>query len=1257
MPNTTFTFSKSEFTKSYPSWTNTNESYGNGLRFNTVSRTLELDNENYGIGTFIVSFTTANNRFDYGSIHFSTPNGSIVASSPSKNGLYTQNNIKGLPIESPFKQEDTTLTFSGSPSTATKTYYVAINGDPDKKTSLVNVSIALATENGIPSSDIDINLEWVCPDANSNQKAYEYEVGVHAYSPYDARAGNSTLTTKLYSLVPISSWGVNTQLWSSPYLNNPALSYYYGYGSEVFRVGDPWSRSYGIKFRYEIRVTTHWFFKKRTREKRVTIGPLETQKQNGNEPTSEACIEPTMRDIGKIKRKYTGTSYTNLSQPQQYRYYLGYNSSNKYTANSGPFTDYNIPKKKQLPITGLMHVFKKFTRGLFNGFDKSKSGEFNWIIGTGPLGLSVLGLIFMDTMIAAATTGITIAFPIAGPIPPITISLGLKASTGYLLGSIFIVLAVLALVWQLFRLFKPRTHHYQEDCRLFLHHFTNTPYLSIGDTLYRDDDLNDDNAGWYSDGVYYYQQTGTAGSRTITSKQLSGINSFIGYDEDNKEIYEFKYSVPSDDPTLVEDWQKLVLLPYMSGKPLPYCGGSTIYYSDELTHTVSTQCCELEDCNTPIVISLPYGAVTSCVSQADADDEAEAQFQAAIDYAETHSVYNNTIDDSFIGQLDVNFTHTLKTEVNPTSLALFFDNRSGSDAPVGTPLYYDFTGCQKALPGYYAISGSSYPKYYYKVEDGKVDAIYTQSAASSTQTTTGESISLNSIATSNWYLKSNTRASLVGYVLNTNDRTFDVNSLLTSSPFTLSAGTLVSQSEDYDGSQFYTFSKYASFNNTGITSTTLSEQGTGWYLPLNGWKPQDDDAFFYSNKLTSFGAGYYYSTSGSSICASSHNSRQYYHDGDSSLPVVGDRIYDTNTIDDPWPYDSYIKYTSDLYMQVVDGVMVDSISCTPTSEFSGSQLTSSISGACNRSTTEVLYSHNGSSSNPAVGDTVSVYGGSTVSNGFINTSIGVLQTDSDGMIVDIIDCSTYTGLPLDMSVGLGGVMGGANEFGYANSDLHYNDNSVSGDLTATQGGFLNGTLGESLTDWRINWFVITWLGWANNNLYMVLRKTNSSSNPFFTSLTLHTDLVKTATHLGCFASDYGASNTSTNIYLDTPSGNGNDGYNNTIVSGMSVTGTGVPANTTTTGPASWSNVMFRWTVPVNNTITYNNVCGNSITFTKNNHQTSLAYRNGATITNYSNVTDLLGGTADYIVYKWSQSDNPFIQYGQNVEVNFTWSTP
>ena len=117
-------------------------------------------------------------------------------------------------------------------------------------------------------------------------------------------------------------------------------------------------------------------------------------------------------------------------------------------------------------------------------------------------------------------------------------------------------------------------------------------------------------------------------------------------------------------------------------------------------------------------------------------------------------------------------------------------------------------------------------------------------------------------------------------------------------------------------------------------------------------------------------------------------------------------------------------------------------------------------------------------------------------------------------------------------------------------------------------------LEKVLTDWRINWFVITWLGWANNNLYMVLRKTSSFTNPLFTSLTLHTDLTKSATHLGCFAADYGASTTSTNIYLSSPSGNGSDDYASTIISGMNVTGTGVPANTITTGPATWSNVMF-----------------------------------------------------------------------------------
>jgi hypothetical protein len=55
---------------------------------------------------------------------------------------------------------------------------------------------------------------------------------------------------------------------------------------------------------------------------------------------------------------------------------------------------------------------------------------------------------------------------------------------------------------------------------------------------------------------------------TITSKILSSTVAFITEDEP----HQFLYSLQADNPTLVEDWQKLILLPYTSGKPIPYCG-------------------------------------------------------------------------------------------------------------------------------------------------------------------------------------------------------------------------------------------------------------------------------------------------------------------------------------------------------------------------------------------------------------------------------------------------------------------------------------------------------------------------------------------------------------------------------------------------------------------------------------------------------------------------------------------------------------
>lgn len=1217
----TYTFNRNNFTSDSPSWSGPSEQFSSNLRFNTITQTLKLNNTNYSRGKFTIDIPSG---VDLGLINFSTPNGSIVSVSDIRDGVYELSNFEGSPIAKIFTE-------NGSPSSGTKIYYVIINGDPNSTTQYLNISITLAEEGGIPSANKTVDLTYDCSTFENLSKT---TVGLHAYSAYDAISGSSDLETNLYSATSPGSWGYNTVLYSSPYFNNPALPYFYGYNGKVYRVGDPWSRSYGIKFRYEVRVTWHWFLKRRVRSKRVTLGPMETLDlgTGGNQPTSEACIEPTMRNVGKIRKVYNDDS--TIPQPQQYRYYMGYDASSQRNSNDSVFTTYSLPKKKHFPITGLMHVLQKHTRGIINGFNSSWDGDVNWTAIAGGAGLGLISALFGDTIITAVTTFFE---TIPGPLPSFTALFSVKASI--ILSTILTVLAGLFILWKLITFFSPKTHHYKENCKKFLHHFTTTPYINTSNVLYRDDDLSIINNGYYCDGVYYYTQTGGS----ITSKTLSSTSAFVTEDEP----FQFLYSLQADNPTLVEEWQKLILLPYTSGKPIPYCGGSTIYYSAARTHTVTTTCCALEDCSEDIVISLPYGSVTSCISQTDADDEAEAQFQAAIDYAEDHSIYNATLSDELIGQLDVSFTHEIKEEDNPTSMALYFDNRSGSDAPVGTPLYYDFTGCQKALPGYYAVSSSNYPKHYYKVEDGEVAAIYTQSAASSTVTTTGQSIiKTNEDKSSNWYLKSNLKDPLYSYIANKNDRTFDVTSLITNSNISLSAGRIVSGSYT-DGD----FEKYASFNGNGITSAITSEQGTGWYAPLNPWKPEPDDLFFYQNDLTSWTGGNHISTSGSSICSGGNTGNTYYHDGNNNTPSLGDRIFDSNDITDPTS-DGYIKYTTELYMSIVNGIMVDSTTCVVSTDFSGSVLYSHISTACTSSTGTTLYTHDGDTPYPEVGDTVSIYGGSAVSNGFINTSIGVLHTDDDGKVVQIINCSNSINEPLNLTSGYNAILNNSNQvwYGYVDpNNMHLDLSQASGDAAELVGSML----GDSIvlaTAQDIKYHLITWLGWHDNYLYLCIRQTHNSSEAF-TRMVISTDINKTVTHQGGTYSQWGNINSSnTKLYIP---GTGTESYAFTIPSGCSVTGNGIPSNTVTSGPASYSNFFGRWEINVNKTITYSSVSNQSLNFFQNNADIINAYRQYASPgygTTYTG-DDLNGDTATYKIYKWSVNGRPW-DNGQVIKINF-----
>jgi hypothetical protein len=1054
MPSIQLSFDKNSFTSATPDWDLAGE-YSNGLRFNTVSKTLELDNTNHGLVSFTIS-PSGTTDYNFGSVHFSTPNGSIVSVAIAQNDLYLPHNLEGGPSSHIFKDETT--------STSSITYYVIVNGDPDNVTSLLNISIALAKDGSIPSTNPTIDLSWDC--SPSGGTIYEYEMGLHTWSPYDAKndtGDNPTLTTKLYSFSPISDWTSfsNKRVYSSPYFENPALNYYYGYGDKVYRVGEPWSRSYGLRYFYETRVTWHWFFKKRQRTTLKTIGPEETIVNNEYDGyqswESLACTEPTMRNVGRIRQRYNNNT---LTQPEKYRYYLGFHPTIKNRSNSsdakseypgysynrvaGPFTQWSYSKKRSYGITGLVHALSRLTTGIINGYNPSSMGRFPFWSVAGPLGIAALAALGVGGAIAGEV--LAILNSLGGPFAKVTAWLGTLLESSATGNWIVVGLMLVALIISFIKALKPRTISSREVCNKFLHHFTSTPYINQSNIIYKDDTFSTRNYGYYSDGVYYYYQPQNSG---VNFKELSYINAW-NLDEDNPQFFT-DYSYPADNPTLVTDFKKLILLPYCSGKPIPYCGldgnnnPNPIYSSKAFSHTVEYTCCALEDCSNPTVISLPEGFVRSCISQADADDQAEEHFSASIEYAENHSSYGQTLYES-IGQLDVSFTHEIKEEDNPTVLSLFYDIRSGSDAPIGTPLYYDFTGCQKALPGYYATgsTSSSYPKYYYKVEDGKVAAIYTQSAASSTTVSPGNYpiITTNEGSSSNWYLKSNNRSSLSYYVLSTNDRTFDVNSLLTSSPYTLSAGHIISGSYS-SGS----FQKYASYNSNGITSTNTSEQGTGWYAPLNGWKPEDEDFFFYQNTLEDWLGGTAYATSQSAICTSTLNITRY-HDGVGNDPNLGDKIYDTNNIEDPTD-DGFIRFSSGYYLQVVDGVVSNITSCTASSQFSGSIILD-MGNACTASFNAVNYEHNGDTTSPGIGDTISRVDSTSVTAGFIRTSTNIYQIDANGVVLQISTCDDLGSWPTDLSVESNFLLNGGNSVWYG---YETNENPTSNSGNGTGGGW------------------------------------------------------------------------------------------------------------------------------------------------------------------------------------------------------------
>ena len=789
------TSANATFTQGKPSYSKLE--YDRNLKFANRKLVLNLGGIDHGIAVFTLYWS---GNIDYGSACFYDSNGSVVSISDTLDGLYKPNFPPEYLLENIFKEEGSNRT--------SKTFYVCINGDPSQKTETLNLEISVASKN---PTNATVTLSYTCP---GDTPIYEYETGLHAYSPYDAIESNSTLSTKLYSRTPIASWATNTIVYQSGDLAFPAMNYFYGYGSNVYQIGSELDRSYGTKTRVK---AVKKRFSSKFNSSTETIGPKNFY--NSTDETSAACVEPIYEGLGKVSKIFTNSS---LDQPQQYRYYMGYDATTKRESNDSVFTQYDFNDKKHYPITGFQHATQKLVTHLLSGWDKTLKQAINLsVLALGIGGLAAL--LSTSAVVSNAALSVSIFLnSLIGPFSPTLISIG--STIGTVLGPVLAAVPYLALaallIWAIVNYVSKKTKIYEEDCKNFLHHFANTPYLNTGTTLYRDEDLSIINNGYYCDGAYYYYQNGGS----LTSKELSYTEALV-----NNDPKQFKYldSVKPDDPTLVTDRAKLLFLPYTSGKPMPYCGGDVVYYSAFRSHTITPTCCDFETCP-PVNIDVPYGKFVSCLSQADADTKASRYHSTAIAFAQ--NIGNYVQSTQVAEESNFDFTHEIKVETNPNVTGIWWTG----DLQLGNKLYYDGFGCKKALDGYYTTGSSSYYKIFYHTTNGVIDDIQYITTSGSTTTDSGAPLVLeNDNFTSNWFISGSNPSRMDNYVKeNWLQRTYDPNSVYNNGRYGVEKGYITSGS-------YGNFQVFPNFTDM----SSVSEAESGYYKPLIDWL--DEEPFYY----------------------------------------------------------------------------------------------------------------------------------------------------------------------------------------------------------------------------------------------------------------------------------------------------------------------------------------------------------------------------------------------------------------------------
>lgn len=836
-----------DYYSSTPSFA-TGSSY-NGLIFANKTSTFHVEDTTYGYVVFKVSYT---GPLNYLSVCFRPQNGVAASVATSLNNnlfIPTSNNI---PVE--WRILDGTGNVP-NPST----FYVIVNA-PQNPVDLLDVSIAAGVR-GTPPVNSSVTIEYTCVT-----QTYKYEVGLHVYSPYDAQGSVSKLKTILYSLTPIEEWGINTLVYNSSFLQNAALPWYYGYGNFVYKIGGPFDRAYGNQVRYHFK-KRRFHHPETTRE---IVGPQWWIVDPTTEPYHPNCVAPIMTDLGLVKQIFPVNL---LVKPKYYRYYMGYDPANRELSNNSVFTVWSWSTEQNYPIIGSKHAILKLVKGIMEGFRyewgyiDDYQGDYDpsetWL-GQAGYGLIYAGVaVFSFTQVICAFINCNDDCPANVPPPsgprvdcpknPNTGG-GSGNNTGggnssndkpsicklcYILGLVGLALIILGAILLLINLivdwFTVFDYYKSEKCTNIQHFFSDTPYVSgnTRTTLFRNINISRILPGYHNDGCYVYTQ-----NSSVYSKETNSIS--LGFDREDSTgvVMVPQTATRPDEPILVEEFYKLIILAYVSGKPLPYCGpNAPIYYNTGSTTTISTKqqdCCDLELCN-DIVVTVPSGTTWSCASQADAEAQAQLLFNYQIEYVLNHHV-TVPLPSSAYGEVSTIFTHELKIEQIPNNVGLTFDARISQTPRVGMKMYYDSYGCTLVLDGYYATTGTTPYRTFYRTRNGIIDDIQVMQTSASTTTNSGLPIvTTYRTHTSNWYLTETDRTSLNLWSNKlANTRHFNPNLLYTG--YTLTLPTSASHTFTLKKGFINTPTTYSNFRlYDNFVGTSSSEATYGWYRPLIDW--------------------------------------------------------------------------------------------------------------------------------------------------------------------------------------------------------------------------------------------------------------------------------------------------------------------------------------------------------------------------------------------------------------------------------------